>query len=342
MDSIRQGGSVHYRDLFDDIDEYTGRRRRRAVHRVKRQLVLAAAAVGNVLGYFVPKWFKTDDTDHVDSRAMYESLAQKVAESHKTVIQLATQIPLIERAMQYNMDSIVDFFLKKIGRFQNNTEDHLRSMQTGELRMALIQANVIQELNRFSQLTVYSQVIHSCTNQQLSLLAVNQTSLTNELTRLKTNLNRSNFELIFDLNNFSAYYHLQLARCTVMHVDDRLKGGEVSLILTVPIRRREVYCSLIEGFTVPFLEISASGPQLCSIRFDHDLIVLKNGYPIPVTNSQTSSCSIEGGICYVDEYSSMPSTSVDCVRTLLRDATVAEVLNSCPYTCRPAHLYASF
>jgi hypothetical protein len=166
---------------------------------------------------------------------------------------------------------------------------------------------------------------------------VNQTSLTNELTRLKTNLNQSSFDLIFDINNLSAYYHLKLARCTVVHVDDRVREGEVSLILTVPIRRREIYYSLIEGFTVPFLEITATGPQLCSIRFDHDLIVLKNGYPILVTNSQTSSCSIERGICYVDEYNSVPSTSVDCVRTLLRYATVAEVLNSCPYTCRPAN-----
>jgi hypothetical protein len=143
------GGSTHYRDMFDDIHEMTGRRRRSAFHKVKRQVALAALAIGNAVGYFLPKWFKTDEQDQVDSKAVYESLAQKVAESHKTVIQLAKAIPLLEQAQQYNMDTITDFFLHKIGRLANNTEKHLESMQTGEMRVALIQANVIQELNRF-------------------------------------------------------------------------------------------------------------------------------------------------------------------------------------------------
>jgi hypothetical protein len=39
----------------------------------------------------------------------------------------------------------------------------------------------------------------------------------------------------------------------------------------------------------------------------------------------------------LDEYSSVPSTTVDCVRAHLQDATVKEVINSCPFTCRPAN-----
>jgi hypothetical protein len=50
-----------------------------------------------------------------------------------------------------------------------------------------------------------------------------------------------------------------------------------------------------------------------------------------------SSCSLENNIWRIDEYGSVPSTSVDCVRTLMRDATVSKVLNSCPFTCRPAN-----
>jgi hypothetical protein len=113
------------------------------------------------------------------------------------------------------MDTITDLFLQKKGRLANNTEKNLESMQTGEMRVALIQANVIQELNRFSQFTVYSQVIHACTNQQLSLLAVNQSSLAEELNRLKTNLDLFNFDLILGIKDISSYYRLQLAKCTL-------------------------------------------------------------------------------------------------------------------------------
>jgi hypothetical protein len=210
-------------------------------------------------------------------------------------------------------------------------------MRTGELRMALIAANTVQEMNRFSQFFLYSQVINVCTNNQLSMLAVNQSSLTEELNKLQTNLDSFGFEFLFGLKNLSPYYNLKLAQCTVVHVEGKSGIGEISIVLTVPIRQREAFYSLIEGFTVPFLEVTPTGPQLCSIRFDRDLIVLRNGYPIPITNSQMSSCSLENGICRIDESGSVPSTSVDCVRTLMRDATVSEVLNSCPFTCRPAN-----
>jgi hypothetical protein len=184
-------------------------------------------------------------------------------------------------------------------------------------------------------------VIHACTNQQLSLLAVNQSSLAEELNRLKTNLDIFNFDLIFDIKDISSYDHLQLAKCTFVRKNKNLYlyhlSKEISIILTVLIRRKQVYYLLLEGFTVPFLAVTPTGPQLCSIRFDHDLLVLRNGHPIPITNSQTSTCSIVKGICYLDEYGSVPSTSVDCVKTLLQDATVKEVLNSCSFTCRPAN-----
>jgi hypothetical protein len=72
-----------------------------------------------LLSYFVPKWFKTDDADQVDSRAVYESLAKRVAESHKTVIQLATTIPLIEQHFQYSMNSVFDHFMAKYNKLGN-------------------------------------------------------------------------------------------------------------------------------------------------------------------------------------------------------------------------------
>jgi hypothetical protein len=253
LDTIRPGGSIHYRDLMQDIDEWTGRRRRSLVERVKRQVVVTAMAVGAALSYFVPKWFKTDDADKVDSRAVYESLAKKVAESHKTVIQLAKTIPLIEQNFQYSMDSIVEHFQAKYSKLGNQTNDLINSMRTGELRMALIAAHTVQEMNRFSQFFLYSQVINACTNRQLSLLAVNQSSLIGELTKLERNLDPFGFELIFGLKDLSSYYRLKLAQCTVVHVEGGSGSGQISIVLTVPIRRRQVFYSLIEGFTVPFL-----------------------------------------------------------------------------------------
>jgi hypothetical protein len=163
-------------------------------------------AVGLALSYFVPKWFKTDDADQVDSRAVYESLAKRVAESHKTIIQLATTIPSIEQHFQHSMDSVFDDFMVKYNKLGNQTADLMNSMRTGELRMTLIAANTVQEMNRFSQFFLYSQVINACTNNQLSLLAVNQSSLAGELTQLKKNLDSVGFEFLFGLKDLSPYH----------------------------------------------------------------------------------------------------------------------------------------
>jgi hypothetical protein len=153
MDAQRPGGSVHHRELMDDIEEWTGRS---LLERAKRQVVVAAMAVGAALSYFVPKWFKTDYADQVDSRAVYESLAKRVAESHKTVIQLTTSVPLIEQHFQYSMDSVFDLFMNKVTRLGNQSADLMNSMKTGELRMALIATNTVQEMNCFSQFFLYS------------------------------------------------------------------------------------------------------------------------------------------------------------------------------------------
>jgi hypothetical protein len=66
------GGSTHYREMFDDIHEMTGRRRRSALHKVKSQVVLAALAIGSAVGFFLPKWFKIDEQDQVHSVVICE------------------------------------------------------------------------------------------------------------------------------------------------------------------------------------------------------------------------------------------------------------------------------
>jgi hypothetical protein len=85
------------------------------------------------------------------------ALLKKVAESHKTVIQLANTIPLIKQHFQHSMDSFFDHFIAKY-KLGNQTSDLINSMRTGELRMTLIAANKVQEMNHFSQFILYSQV----------------------------------------------------------------------------------------------------------------------------------------------------------------------------------------
>jgi hypothetical protein len=49
MDAQRPGVSVHHRELMDEIEEWTGRRKRSLLERAKRQVVVAAMAVGAAL-----------------------------------------------------------------------------------------------------------------------------------------------------------------------------------------------------------------------------------------------------------------------------------------------------
>jgi hypothetical protein len=148
LDPIRPGGFIHHRELMEYIEELTGRRKRSLLEKAKR---------GAALSCFVPKCFKTDDADQVYSRAVYKRLAKKVAESHKTVIQIANTIPLIEQHFQHSMDSVFDHFIAKY-KLGNRTSDLINSMRTGELRMTLLAANTVQEMNNFSQFFLYSQV----------------------------------------------------------------------------------------------------------------------------------------------------------------------------------------
>jgi hypothetical protein len=139
MATIRPGGFIYHKELMEEIDEWTGRRKRSrcCCHGRWRSFILYLNGSKRTTPIKKTRPFRSD---------------RAIRSDHSRVIQLAKTILLIVENFQYSMNSVFDHFQAKNSKLGNQTPDLINS---GELRMTLIGANTVQEMNRFSQLVFY-------------------------------------------------------------------------------------------------------------------------------------------------------------------------------------------
>jgi hypothetical protein len=247
---------------------FRGRRATSFNIKPKRQLFLG----GMVVGYAVFKLFSYFDKTPVDQASMYESLTANIDVNSHHIIQVADSVDLLQtRTFTAIHDFTISLFNRRVATFQNESYHLFEDLQHGDLRQLLLIAESYQEQIRTIELFQYSLILSACTSGKLPSSAISPPTLQFELTKLNSNLRKSNFSLVMPITDLSSYYFHDLAQCHFNHEIE-----EITITLSVLIRPTSVTYKLVETIAIPFRRnINNKTQEICSISISHQLIVIE-------------------------------------------------------------------
>lgn len=290
--------------------------------RPRRQVLLAAGLVGGILGYATSSLF--GEQPNYNARAMYESLSNNTHTDHLNILRLATKIDLNQKSTFSTMEAVIGKINRQVAANKANITLFLNSLRQGELRFALLFAEIIQELNRFVDIFSYQNIMGACQNHQLSPILIDKPTLLLELSKLERHLLPLGANLVIPPHQISPLYFLPLTQCHFNPTDKLL-----TLILHTPIKPATQTASLLHLTSIPF----KMHQEICQLGLSHDTVIMVDQ---PLAIEKTSpTCQLDKGFCMYQHYSSATNFHLHCVTLLLRGAPIPSILEACKYQCRP-------
>ena len=217
---------------------YTGRRK-------KRQVIIGGILVGALLGWKMHTSLFGDEP--VDTEAMYNHLTTGISELEKNVVRMASQINHMQEADHHTMQLVTEQFNERISKLEQTHNDMIDSMKQGILRRMLILAEGLQILNQMIDSHFYSQIVADCKSLRLPLLAIDKSTLAEELKLLDEQLNIIHYERVISSADLSPYYKHEFTSCMF-----NPQANKLTIILSVPIQPKGRIVRLLESTAIPF------------------------------------------------------------------------------------------
>ncbi|OXA41959.1 hypothetical protein Fcan01_23043 [Folsomia candida] len=293
------------------------------VTRVRRQIVMAAAAIAGLVGYVSSSLFSSSSSD---GRLMYNSLQSNAHIDHQNIIRITDDVQALRNDTFDGLRDSAIKFTQAMNYQRTKINTLYDSFKTGEVRSAMIQAQTIQELTRLADLVAYHDVITACQNKRLPLSLIDAGLLRDELDILSTHLNPLDQELVIPIKTISPYYQLPLVNCHLLS-----DNGTATIILHVPIQPLNRKIILHEVISIPFKHHD----EICQYNMPSTYVLLTNNKPLAIESTHAHACQPDNGYCHFREYSGT-SKILFCLTRLVRGATNDVIRDSCPFSCRPS------
>ncbi|OXA39907.1 Transposon Ty3-G Gag-Pol polyprotein [Folsomia candida] len=293
------------------------------VTRVRRQIVMAAAAIAGLVGYVSSSLFSSSSSD---GRLMYNSLQSNAHIDHQNIIRITDDVQALRNDTFDGLRDSAIKFTQAMNYQRTKINTLYDSFKTGEVRSAMIQAQTIQELTRLADLVAYHDVITACQNKRLPLSLIDAGLLRDELEILSTHLNPLDQELVIPIKTISPYYQLPLVNCHLLSNNDT-----ATIILHVPIQPLNRKIILHEVISIPFKHHD----EICQYNMPSTYVLLTNNKPLAIESTHAHACQPDNGYCHFREYSGT-SKILFCLTRLVRGATNDVIRDSCPFSCRPS------